>query len=113
MKKVLGLAVLGVFLAVGIGVQGAVAKEKAAAGPKLTRWHGTIVRINRDKSTLDVSRKSMMRTIHFDESTKWTTSTGNKPLDVKDVKEGDDAVCLGNFNEKKEFVATQINVRPK
>jgi hypothetical protein len=112
MKKVLGLAVIAVFLVVGFGLQGAVAQEKSSA-PKQARWHGTIVRINKDKSTVDVNRHNMMKTIHYDASTKWTSGAGNNMISIDDVKEGDDAYCLGTYNEKKEFVATQINVRPK
>jgi hypothetical protein len=112
MKRVLGLAVIAVFLVVGFGLQGAVAKQKSS-NPKLVRWHGTIVRMNKDESTLDVRRGSNTRTVHYDSSTMWTTGDGSKSIELSSVKEGDDAVCLGTFNEKKQYVATQINVRPK
>jgi hypothetical protein len=112
MRKVLSLAVIAMFLVVGFGVQGAVASQKSKS-PKLTRWHGTIVRINKDESSLDVRRKGNERTIHYDSSTTWTTGDGSTSIQLSDVKEGDDAVCIGKFNEKKQFVATQINVRPK
>jgi len=74
------------------------------------RWHGIIVRINKDQSTLDVRKGNIEKKIHFDSSTKWTR--GTKTIDMSEFKEGADVICLGTF-EKGNVVmnATRIDLR--
>jgi hypothetical protein len=37
----------------------------------------------------------------------------NKPADQSEFKEGADVICLGQYDEKKEFHATRIDLRNK
>lgn len=84
-------------------------KEKPAATAKQARWHGIIVRINTDASTLDVKRGNAERKIHFDSATQWTK--GKEVIEMSQFKEGSDVICLGNFDEKGDFRATRIDLR--
>jgi hypothetical protein len=86
-----------------------VATAKKAASAKEFRWHGRIVRSNKDMSTLDVRKGHIERVVHYDTSTKWTK--GAEAIQPSDVKDGDDVIVLGYFNEKKELVATRIDLR--
>jgi hypothetical protein len=70
-------------------------QQKAAAGPTQSPWHGTIININRGKSTIDVRREGFVRTIHYNSSTKLTED--KKLVDMSELKEGMDVICLGNY----------------
>jgi len=114
MKKVTIILLLAAFAVVGIAayVTVANAQEKAAAAPKESRWHGIVVRFDKDASTMDVRKGNVERKIHFDSSTKWTA--GTKTIDMSEVKEGADVICLGTY-EKGSVVmnATRIDLRTK
>jgi len=112
MKKILILVLLGVFAAIGFATQTATAqetKEKPAVAAKEARWHGTLIRISKDASTLDVRKGTIERKIHYDSSTKWTR--GTTAIEMSEVKEGSDVICLGKFDEKGEFHASRIDLR--
>lgn len=115
MKKVSMMALVTVFAVIGFAVRPAAAQEKAgkmkSSATAQARWHGTIVRSNKDNSTLTVRRRgqSVEKIIHYDSSTKWTA--GKKTIDMSEVKDGDDVICLGKYDDKKEFVATRIDKR--
>jgi esterase/lipase superfamily enzyme len=86
---------------------------KAAA--KEARIQGLVIR-NNDKSmtlTVRTSKEKVEKIVHFDSSTRWTqrTKEGIKDIEPSEVKEGDRVICLGNYNEKKEYVATRISKR--
>jgi len=112
MKKVIVILLFAAFALVGLAAHVAVAngQEKAAAAPKESRWHGVIMRINKDESTMDVRRGTIERKVHFDSSTKWTE--GTKTIDMSEFKEGQDVICLGTY-EKGSVVlnATRIDLR--
>jgi cytochrome c-type biogenesis protein CcmE len=112
MRKVMFLVLVAVFAAAGLMTQGTVAQEKTekmkGAGKEL-RWHGVIVRINKDESTMDVRKGTIEKRIHFDSSTQWTQ--GTKPAEMDKFKEGSDVICLGKPDEKGEFVATRVDLR--
>jgi len=111
MRKIMVMLLAAMLAAAGVATQKATAKEKnAAAGVKKElRWHGTIVRINKDQSTMDVRKGTMERKIHFDSSTKWTAA--NKAAEMDQFKEGSDVICLGTADEKGEFLATRVDLR--
>jgi hypothetical protein len=112
MKKLTAVLLLAMFAAIVPAVQNATAKKAKAvkaSSSKEFRWHGMIVRSNKDMSTLDVRKGTVTRTIHYDSSTKWTK--GSAAIEAGDVKDGDDVIVLGNYNEKKELVATRIDLR--
>lgn len=113
MKRVIVL-LLGVFLVAGLAAVRTAAqekqeKEKTAAAVKEARWHGVITRVSMDESYMDVHRGTVDKRIYFDSSTKWTE--GKKQAEMSKFKEGADVICLGQYNEKKEFHATRIDLR--
>ena len=72
MKRILVVVLLGILVTMGFVVSTSVAqekKEKPAVAAKEARWHGTLVRFNKDASTLDVKRGNSERRIYFDSST--------------------------------------------
>lgn len=89
----------------------------AQATAKRTRVEGQVVRSNKDKSTLDVRVRDIEseKTVHYDASTKWTSQYhGEKKvnaIDASQVKDGDQVICLGSYNDKNEFQATMISKR--
>ena len=113
MRKVLLLVLVTLFTAMGFAAQEAPtnAKEKKATAPKEARWHGTITRSDKDGSALTVRRRggNVEKAIHYDSSTKWTE--GTKPIDMSEVKDGADVICLGKYDEKGQFIATRIDLR--
>jgi len=111
MRRVVSILLFAVFAVAGLALSKAVAngQEKAAAGPKLSRWHGTIVRIYKEKSTMDVRKGTLVKTIHFDSSTKWTEA--GKVVDMSEFKEGSEVVCLGTYESGSVVMnAKQINL---
>ena len=109
-KKLMAVLALGVFAVIAPAVQNATAQEAKAKKASEIRWHGTVVRIDKDSSTLDVRKGTIEKRIHFDSSTQWTN--GQKTIESGEVKEGDDVITLSKANEKKELVATRIDLRP-
>jgi hypothetical protein len=76
---------------------------------KEVRWHGTLVRFSKDTSSIDVRKGAVEKKIYFDSSTKWTK--GAKTVDMSELKEGSDVICLGKYDKKGAFHATRIDVR--
>ena len=112
MKKLILLLMAAVFAAAVLAPSPAVAQEKTekkAAAAKEARWHGTLVRMNTDKSSMTVVRNRVDKRIYFDSSTKWTK--GTKVIEASEIKEGADVICLGQYDEKGEFHATRIDLR--
>lgn len=116
MKKSVVLSLLALVL--GFASFQAKAQETKAGNtiPNTeTRWHGQVVRVNMDASTVDVRKGHITRAVHFDSNTKWTKTDPKtkKVVDISpsDVKESDSVICLGKFNDKKEFWAERIDLR--
>ena len=109
MNKLMIMLLASMLASAGLIPQKALSQEKAPTAAKELRWHGIIVRINKDESTLDVRKGATERKIHFDSSTKWTQ--GTKTVDKSEFKEGSDVICLGSADEKGEFRATRIDLR--
>jgi len=114
MRKVIVILLFAVFAVVGLAPQNAIAngQQKAAAGLKLSRWHGIIIGLNKDKSTMDVRRGAFVKTIHYDSSTKLTEARGTKVIDMSEFKEGSDVICLGTYETGGVVMnAKQIELR--
>ncbi len=113
MRKVIVILLFAVFAAVGLAFHNAVAngQTKEVLVPKPSRWHGVIVMIDKDKSTMDVRRENVVKTIHFESSTKWTEAKGTKVIDMSEFKEGSEVVCLGTYKKSGVMNATQIDLR--
>lgn len=89
----------------------------AQGAAKEARVEGRIVRSNKDKSTLTVHvrQAEAEKTVHYDASTKWTSQYhGEKKvntIDASQVKDGDQVICLGSYDDKGELHATMISKR--
>ena len=112
MNRLSMVASLALFVALVLATAGTAqeSKEKAATP---SRWSGVIVRLNKDASTLTVRRQHIEKDIHFDASTKWTKQTkgGIQNIDMAEFKDGSRVICIGNYNDEKQFVATRIDLR--
>ncbi len=84
------------------GTTGKVKKEEA-------RWHGVIVRHNDEKSTLDVRKGRVVKTVLYDSSTQW--SDHSNPADRSKFKDGVDVIALGTWDEKGRLHAKFIDLR--
>jgi hypothetical protein len=89
----------------------------AQGAAKEGRVEGAVVRSNKDKSTLTVRVRATEteRTVHYDASTEWTSQYhGEKKvnaIDASQVKDGDQVICLGSYDDKGEFHAAKISKR--
>ena len=89
----------------------------AQGATKEARVEGRIVRSSKDQSTLTVSVRATNseRIVHYDASTKWTSQYhGEKKvnvIDASEVKDGDQVICLGSYDDKNEFHAATISKR--
>jgi hypothetical protein len=112
--------ILAMFVAIGVYAvpkQGAGMEGKAAASqnvPKEDRVSGTIIRSNKEKSTLIVREgtSKIERTVTYDATTKWTKAKG-VAVDMKEFKDGDRVICLGKLDEKGVLAATRIDLQTK
>ena len=114
MNKLIAILLAAVFAAAGLTALKATAQEKevkkAAAAAKEAHWHGVIIRIDKDASTMDVKATAgKEKRIYYDSSTKWTRLT--KPADMSIFKENVTVTCVGKYDEKGQFHATQCDLR--
>jgi Cu/Ag efflux protein CusF len=112
MRKVTVTLLFAAFMVVGLALGNAFAngQEKAPAAAKESRWHGVIIRFDKDASTMDVRKGSIEKKIHWDSSTKWTE--GTKVIDMSEFKEGSDVICLGTYPSGSMVMnATRIDLR--
>lgn len=107
MRKVLASLLVVLFVVVGLAAQEKAAGEKK----KEVRWHGTIIRSDKEGSTLTVRQRggTIERVVHYTSATVWTKL--NKPAEASEFKDGSRVICLGNWDENKKFVATRIDLR--
>jgi hypothetical protein len=92
---------------------GSALAQEGGKKSKQARWHGMLVRISEDGSMFTVRKGNVEKSIHVNDETKYTQTKGKKAVDISksDIKENDDIICLGKFDEKGEFVATRIDKR--
>ena len=113
MKKTMVCLLLVVLAVAGYSVRATMAQgnpEKPATG-KAARWHGVIVRWDKDGSILTVRKGNVTKQIHYTSSTKWTE--GTKTIDMSQFKEGEsDVICTGTYDDKGTFVADRVDLRP-
>lgn len=111
LKKVAALGSMGVL------VFSLSAAGFAKGAEKEGRVEGQVVRTNKDKSTITVRVRETdaQKTVHYDASTRWGSQYhGDKkvtPIDASQVKDGDQVICLGSYDDKGEFHATDISKR--
>jgi len=116
MKKVATMLVMVMLASLGalsvlVLAQG---QKETATGtcPKgQVRWHGTIVRSNKDSSTITVRRRggTVERVLHYTDNTVWTQV--NKPAQMSDVKDGDDVITCSEVKEKGTLYLTRVDKR--
>jgi hypothetical protein len=104
---------LGLFAAQPLNANMGTQAAASQNAPKEDRVSGTIVRFNKDKSSMIVkeNRSDIELTVFYSEATKWTK--GNSPTDMKEFKDGSRVICLGKLNEKRELAATRIDLQTK
>ena len=89
------------------------ADKKETAASKETKWQGSVVRVNADKSTIDIhggpASATRDRKVAYDDSTQWTK--GGKPGKQEEVKEGSFVIVLGHMGKDGMLHATRIDLR--
>ena len=101
------LLCLGV--AVGLTIGPAGAADKKAKEGQIT---GTVHMIDKDKSTLTVTKGTTQRLVIYNSDTKWMrgTEASNKPSSLDDLKENWYINCKGTFDGVK-LVASACRFR--
>jgi len=93
--------------------QEAAEKKDAPAAQKETQWQGNVIRVNKDKSTLEIhggaAPSSDLRQVAYDSATQWTKQ--GKPGQQDDVKEGSFVILLGHVDDSGVLHATRIDLR--
>jgi hypothetical protein len=111
LKKVAGVLfmIALVFLVSAPGFAQGAAKE--------ARVEGKVTRSNKDKSTLTVRVRATDtdKTVYYDSSTKWVSQYHHakkvNTIDASQVKDGDQVICVGSYDDKGEFHASMISKR--
>jgi hypothetical protein len=103
-----------VFAAIPVGAnQAATQTKEAPAAQKETKWQGTVIRIYKDLSTMDIRGgpppSKEQRKVAYDDSTEWTKV--GKPGKQDEVKEGSFVIVLGHVDDKGVLHATRIDLR--
>ena len=112
----LALFMAGVFLEVQPVSAGPGKQEKtpAPAAEKQTKMQGTIIRVYKDQSMMDIRggttpNATEIRKIAFDSSTQWTKQ--GKPAEQSEFKEGQFVIALGKIDDQGVLHATHIDLR--
>jgi len=83
------------------------------AAKKETKWQGTVLRIYKDLSQMDIrggpAPSKETRKVAYDSSTAWTKL--GKPGQQDDVKEGSFVIVLGKVDDSGVLHATRIDLR--
>ncbi len=87
------------------------------ASAQAARWEGIVARSNKSKSMFTVRARGSTteKDIHYDSSTRFTAQAHGdkdmKEIDAGQIRDGDRIICLGAYNDKREFVAAFISKR--
>lgn len=109
----LSLALAGtIFVAVPAGAKQDADKKTMAT--KEAKWQGTVVRLNKDKNTIDIrggaaARSNDTRTISYNDNTQWTK--GGKAGKQDEVKEGSFVIAVGTVDSNGALQATRVDLR--
>lgn len=89
------------------------AQAKPVGDSGIFRIEGTVIGINKEKSTFMLrqkNRNNVVLTIAYTDDTKF--SYRNEPATLADVKATRGVICLGKLNEKgTQLTASEIDVR--
>jgi uncharacterized NAD(P)/FAD-binding protein YdhS len=103
-----GLLVLALALAPAL----ALAQTQKDDATKLDLLEGRVVRIDKEKSTVEVrqSGPSMVTfTVAYDDKTYF--SNHNEASSLDKLKDGEKVICLGTFDESNKMMAKRIDMR--
>ena len=112
MLKKMAAVLFMIVLVFAVSVPG-FAKDSA----KQARVEGPVVRSNPEKSTITVRVRDTEaeKTVYYDASTKWVSQYHAEKkvstIEPSEVKDGDQVICLGSYDDKKDFHATTISKR--
>lgn len=97
------LMTFALMLSVLVTVNSAAAADKKPKAPKQGQLTGTVKMVNKDKSTIAVTKGNMERQIVYSADTKWMygTQSSNKPSSLDNLKEGWYLNCKGTFDGVK------------
>jgi hypothetical protein len=113
--SLLSLVLAGaIFAAMPAGANQAATETKAPAAKKQTKWQGSVIRIYKDQSQMDIrggasGQSQDMRKIAYDSSTEWTKL--GKPGQQDEVKEGSFVIVLGQVDNNGTLHASRIDLR--
>ena len=101
---------LGVFLLLcSQALAGGQNQKKTST--KEDRLSGTVHMIDKDASAIIIRKGAVQRRVIYNAATTFTIQ--NKPGGIDDVIVGRQVVCLGEFNDRTQLVATRIDVRTR
>lgn len=103
---------MGLYLAIALTLSAmpVVAQENAKT-PKQDRVEGTVQSIDKAAKTVTVRLRGKTNTVDVVFSDKTSFTFRNKPASVEDLKDGRNVICLGRLSDKKQLIATRIDVR--
>lgn len=103
MKRRTILTTLALMLSVLVAVNSATAADKKPKAPKAGKLTGTVKMINKDKSTIAITKGNVERQIVYSADTKWMygTQSSAKASTLDDLKEGWYINCDGKFDGVK------------
>lgn len=102
---------MGLFLGVLLTLSVLVEAQQKGPTTKQDRVEGTVHMIDKDTKTITVNlrAKTLQRQVVYNEATKFTYR--NKSASLDEVKDGRRVICVGQFNDKTQLMATRIDVR--
>jgi Cellulase N-terminal ig-like domain len=87
----------------------------AQGAAKEARVEGRIAYHDKDKSMFSVRTEHSQTTVFYDPSTEWVSQYHGEQkvntIDASQVKDGDYVICVGSYDDKKEFHATKVSKR--
>ena len=103
---------MGLCLAIALTLSaGSAAAQGKKAAPKLTRVEGNVQSIDTATKMVTVRLRGKTNTVPVLFSDKTLFTFRNKAGSVDEVKDGRRVICLGNYNDKQQLIASRIDIR--
>ena len=87
------------------------AQDQKKLSTKEDRLSGTIHMIDKDTSSIVIRKGAVPYKVAYNAETKFTIQ--NQPGSIDDVIVGRQVICWGTVNNKKQLVATRVDVRTR
>jgi hypothetical protein len=105
---------VGVLVAAAAPVPGVFAQATVDPKTGLHRIDGTVIAINKEKSTIKIrqkNRSNIVVTVSYTDDTKF--SLLNEPATLDDVRDNGRVICVGKLDEEdgRRLVALVVDVR--